>query len=81
MARSALLNTTMDMRPVLMATGALVCVLAIFMMIAGLADYFVFNEKWRIFMNVGLVTFVAGTLMYFPNKVIAPDLDIRQAFY
>ena len=80
MARSALLNTTVDIRPVLMATGALVCVIAVFMMIAGLADYLISNDKWRIFVNVGLVTFIAGTLLFFPNRVTAPDLDIRQAF-
>lgn len=80
MQRYGILGNTVDVRPIVMATGALVMILALFMIIAGLASYLVANEQWQIFMNVGLISLVLGVFMFLSNRVKGADLDIRQAF-
>lgn len=80
MQRYGILGNTVDIRPVLMATGALVVIIALFMMVAGLASYLVYNEQWQTFVNVGLMSLVLGIFLFLSNRVQGADLDIRQAF-
>lgn len=69
-----------DVRPVLLALGILIAMLAAGMLIPALVDLAAGDQNWQTFLASSLTTAVLGGFMFFTNRGTANRLTLRQAF-
>lgn len=70
----------LDLRPVLYALGALVCMLAGGMLVPVLFDVIANNHDWEIFILSGFLTVTVGGMFMLANRGTGDALNLRQAF-
>lgn len=71
----------MDFRPILYATGVLLCILAIGMVVPMMADLLHGNEDWEVFfICISTTAFFGGCLVLTNAGSTSLSLNIRQAF-
>ncbi len=70
-----------DMRPILLVTGVLLTVLALFMLPPMVADLVVANDDWLVFLiATGITLFVGISLILSTRTAQVTDISTRQAF-
>jgi trk system potassium uptake protein TrkH len=71
----------MKFAPIIHLIGMLLCILALFMLIPALVDWFYGSNDWPAFIFSALLTGLVGALFYFIAKESATEhLELRQAF-
>ena len=67
--------------PIVYLIGILLCILALFMLIPALVDWFYGDNDWPAFLGSSLITFLFGSIAYFTAKGSSTEhLELRQAF-
>ena len=67
--------------PIVYLIGILLCILALFMLIPALVDWFYGGNDWPAFLGSSLITFLFGSIAYFTAKGSSTEhLELRQAF-
>ncbi|RNF33750.1 TrkH family potassium uptake protein [Paracoccus methylarcula] len=70
----------MDIRPVAHPLGKVIVVLGASMALPMVADWWVGNDHWEVFLQSGVITVVAGLLVTFASRGDYRSLNIQQAF-
>ncbi|WP_413205648.1 TrkH family potassium uptake protein [Rhodospirillum sp. A1_3_36] len=70
----------LDLRPVALINGVLLCILAAGMIIPGAVDAMMGNGDWRVFATSAMVTLFIGLALVFTCRTDIVRLTIRQAF-
>lgn len=70
----------MDYRPVFMAIGALLTVLAVGMMVPAVVDAFLGHADWQVFAAAAAVTLFVGVSMVLTTRTKGLKFGVRQAF-
>lgn len=69
-----------DVRPVLLALGILIAMLALGMLIPALVDLAAGDDNWQTFLAASLTTASLGGFLFFTNRGTGNRLTLRQAF-
>lgn len=69
-----------DVRPVFLALGILICMLGAGMLVPMMVDLFVGHKDWQTFASASVLTAFVGALLFFSNRGTADKLTLRQAF-
>ncbi len=68
-------------RPLLLAIGSLLCLLAPLMFFVAIIDFFTLGHEWKGFISAGFITGFCGGLLIIINRLErGEDLGIKQAF-
>lgn len=72
----------LNLRPVLLVIGALLCVLALAMIIPAFADMMSLNDDWQVFVTASFLTAFTGISLILTNreKQKSHNLGLKQAF-
>ncbi len=70
----------LDTRPILLAHGVLLSLLAAVMLLPMLLDLAVGNEDWKVFAASFFITGFSGGILFLTNRGYRGTLNIRQAF-
>lgn len=70
----------MEIRPIMMITGALTATLGCAMLLPAIADAIVGNDDWRVFVASALVTTLSGAGLWAASAGRAQTLNLRQTF-
>ena len=69
-----------DFRPISFVVGVLLATLGIALIFPALLDLALGHKNWQAFAAASVVTLFVGVALGMSNKVVAPELSIRQAF-
>lgn len=70
----------MDFRPIFYTVGALLCTLAVSMVLPMMADIYVDNPDWKVFFVCILITSFFGGILVLTNSAKDMTLNIKQGF-
>lgn len=70
----------LDSRPILLAHGVLLSLLAIAMLVPMLVDFAWHNPDWKVFATSAFITGFSGGILYLTNRGYRGTFNIRQAF-
>lgn len=70
----------LDLRPILLVTGALLATLGCAMMVPAIVDLAAGNDDWRVFAASSLLTMMIGLSLWLSARGSHGSLNLRQAF-